>query len=94
MASLELVLGLAMTTFSLVFGITEWLRNAERGEVASSGTVMLAALPAILGLQFLIAFLGYDTRSVPQQPISPRLARTPLFEGRRERPRLPPGMKR
>jgi len=93
-ASLELVLGLAMTTFSLVFGITEWLRNAERGEVASSGTVMLAALPAILGLQFLIAFLGYDTRSVPQQPISPRLARTPLFEGRRERPRLPPGMKR
>jgi hypothetical protein len=39
----------------------------------SSGTVMLAALPVILGAMLLLAFVGHDIGSVPRVPIHPRL---------------------
>ncbi|MGC8532316.1 MAG: hypothetical protein ACP5M1_09780, partial [Acidiphilium sp.] len=39
----------------------------------SSGTVMLAALPIILGLQLLLSFIGYDIASVPSRAIFPTL---------------------
>jgi len=42
---------------------------------ASSGTVMLAALPLIIGIQFLIAFLHHDVDNVPREPLSAALAR-------------------
>ena len=41
----------------------------ENGEVATSGTVMLAALPIIIGIQLLIAFMAYDIQAVPKKPI-------------------------
>jgi hypothetical protein len=34
---------------------------------------MLAALPVILGVQLVLAFLGYDMQNVPRHPIHPRL---------------------
>ena len=43
------------------------------GQPASSGTVMMAALPLIIGIQFLIAFLHYDVSNVPQKALSPEL---------------------
>ena len=33
---------------------------------------MLAALPIIMGMQFLLAFVGYDIASVPKRPIHRR----------------------
>lgn len=39
--------------------------------LASAGVVMLAALPVILGLQFILAFIGYDIASVPKKPLHP-----------------------
>ena len=50
-------------------GLWKWTTALEKGEVASSGTVMLAALPIIVGIQLLIAFMAYDIQSVPKQPI-------------------------
>ena len=35
-----------------------------------SGTVMLAALPVLIGIQSLIAFLHYDVSNVPTEPLS------------------------
>lgn len=40
------------------------------GQPASSGTVMLAALPVLVGIQFLIAFLHYDVSHLPTEPLS------------------------
>lgn len=68
-ASLELLLGTALCLFGGWVGVTQWSRSIATGELASSGTVMLAALPVVLGIQMLLAFLAYDMQSVPQQPV-------------------------
>jgi len=72
-ASLELLVGLALLLFAASFGTWEWWRSASTGRTASSGTVMLAALPAILGLQLMLSFFGYDIRAKARSPISARL---------------------
>lgn len=72
-ASIELVLGLAMFLFGAVFGGFEWRISVESGIPATAGTVILAALPIILGVQMLIAFLDFDTRNIPRDPIHPYL---------------------
>jgi dolichol-phosphate mannosyltransferase len=71
-ASLELVAGLALLLFGTVFGAVNWLEVVQTGRAAPVGTVMLAALPVILGLQFVLAFLAYDIAAVPRRPLSRR----------------------
>lgn len=53
-----------------VFGILRWLTSNATSHPASSGTVMLAAMPILIGIQLLIAFLQYDVSSVPVEPLS------------------------
>lgn len=72
-ASAELVTGLTLSGFGIIFGLSRWLANANHGVVTTSGTVMLAALPVILGLQLLLSFLGYDIAATPNRPIHPLL---------------------
>lgn len=74
-ASVEIVAGLALLMFGVVFGVVEWAHAAQRGVFASSGTIMLAALPVILGIQLLLAFVVYDIAAVPQQALTRSLAR-------------------
>ena len=47
-ASIELVAGVLLSAFGVGFGATTWVQNATAGLQTSSGTVMLAALPAIV----------------------------------------------
>ena len=72
-ASVELLLGKVLVLFGVVFGALEWYESTISGVPATAGTVILAALPIILGTQFLIAFLNFDTRNVPKRPLHPRL---------------------
>lgn len=73
-ASLELPAGVGLLGFGIVFGGWHWLHAVQAGISTPSGTVMLAALPALMGLQFILAFLSYDIASVPRRPIYLRLA--------------------
>ncbi|MCA9494511.1 MAG: glycosyltransferase family 2 protein [Myxococcales bacterium] len=73
--SLYLVAGLLLSGFGVVFGAVEWIRGALAGDPATAGTVMLAGLPVLLGIQFLIAFLNHDIASTPREPLHPRLSR-------------------
>ncbi len=68
LASLELPLGLLLMGLGVAFGSYSWVQNSKLGVTASAGTVMLAALPILMGLQFVLAFLGYDISSVPRRP--------------------------
>lgn len=68
LASIELPLGLAMFLFGVAFGGYHWAYSAKVGLAASAGTVMLSAMPVVIGLQFILAFLGHDIRSVPNRP--------------------------
>ena len=65
-ASLELIFGLPMLIFGVAFGISSWSAFSHSGIAAPSGTVMLAALPVLLGFQLLLAFLSYDISAIPR----------------------------
>ena len=72
-ASILLVLGVLMLVFGVAYGAYWWHDSTVTGVPATAGTVVLAALPIILGSQFLIAFINHDTRSVPRTPVHPIL---------------------
>ncbi|WP_313560408.1 glycosyltransferase family 2 protein [Diaphorobacter nitroreducens] len=71
--SLYSILGVLLCMVSVVFGGVHWIHSMSSGRPASSGTVMAAALPLIIGIQFLIAFLHYDVSNVPREALSPEL---------------------
>jgi dolichol-phosphate mannosyltransferase len=72
-ASAELLLGTATLIFGVVFGATEWATSVTSGRAVTAGTVMLAALPVMLGVQLLLSFLAFDMRSVPTVPLHQRI---------------------
>ncbi len=72
-ASIQLVVGKVMALFGIAYGAYWWHVSSVTGVSATAGTVLLAALPIILGSQFLIAFVNTDTRNVPRNPVHPYL---------------------
>ncbi|MEZ5738039.1 MAG: glycosyltransferase family 2 protein [Burkholderiaceae bacterium] len=73
LASIELVVGTVLLAFGLVFGGYHWMASAAAQVPTPAGTVMLAALPTLAGIQFLLAFLGYDISSIPTRPLQKNL---------------------
>ena len=69
MASVQLLLGLALLGGGGAFGLWQWIDHAARGVTASAGTVMLAALPVLIGMQCLLAWLAHDMAAWPREPI-------------------------
>lgn len=68
--SLYSICGVLLVIAGTAFGIAHWLDSSLTHSPATSGTVMLAALPVLVGIQFLIAFLHYDVSNVPTEPLS------------------------
>lgn len=72
-ASIELPLGVLFLLFGLVFGGWNWVTGMQNGLATPAGTVMLSALPILMGLQLVLAFLAYDISSVPRRPLQRRI---------------------
>ncbi len=72
MASIELFLALPFMAFGVAYGGYRWLESEATGVPATAGTVVLAALPIILGFQMLLGFLDHDTRNMPKEPLQKR----------------------
>jgi dolichol-phosphate mannosyltransferase len=72
-ATLEFLLGLPLLSFGIVFGTIRWIEPLQQGIIASPGTVMVAALPIIIGLQLLLGFINYDMANVPSIPLQRRI---------------------
>jgi dolichol-phosphate mannosyltransferase len=72
-ASVELVFGLLLLLFGAGFGLWQWNASIASGVPATAGTVIVAALPVILGFQLLLAFLHFDVGNVPRRAIHPGL---------------------
>ncbi|MCF8172180.1 MAG: glycosyltransferase family 2 protein [Candidatus Methylopumilus sp.] len=68
LASIELPLGLLLFIFGTSFGLLQWWHAAANELATPAGTVMLSALPTLMGLQLILAFLAYDIGSVPRTP--------------------------
>lgn len=64
-ASIELPLGIALFLFGITFGALKWFVANESNISTPSGTVMLSALPILMGIQFLLSFLAFDISSIP-----------------------------
>jgi glycosyltransferase involved in cell wall biosynthesis len=72
-ASFELPIGVIMLSFGLLFGLHNWWLSSHGGPPTTAGTVMIAAVPLIMGMQFILAFLSYDITSVPKLVLHTRL---------------------
>ncbi|WP_217534061.1 glycosyltransferase family 2 protein [Vibrio metschnikovii] len=68
-ASLKLVVGLLMMLSGSLWGGVHWLNSMLSGNQATTGTVMLAVLPIILGFQLLLSAIDYDMSHTPQRPL-------------------------
>lgn len=83
LASFELPIGLLMIAFGFVYGAGHWLGGVHSEVTATSGTVMLAALPILLGVQLVLAFIGHDVNSTPKRAIHSKLGRSCMARSRR-----------
>jgi glycosyltransferase involved in cell wall biosynthesis len=61
-----LVSGILLCTWAVVFGSYRWFESWQTGVVASTGTVMLTALPLILGFELLLHAMLLDIYSTPR----------------------------
>lgn len=67
--SLELLFGALLLGFGTLFGVAHWVNSIFTGVTASAGTVMLAGLPILLGVQLILGFLAFDFMAVPRLPL-------------------------
>lgn len=76
-ASLELLAGPLLLLLGAAYGATQWHSSASQNVATAAGTVMMAALPILMGFQLILAFLTHDMQSVPRVPIHRRLHSNP-----------------
>ena len=69
LASLELPIGIALLLWGTVFGLGHWIESSNTDIATPAGTVMVSALPIIIGMQFLLAFIGHDIASAPKRTL-------------------------
>jgi dolichol-phosphate mannosyltransferase len=76
-ASLELALGALLVVAGAAWGAWAWIDGSFKGVPATSGAVMLAALPVLIGFQFVLAFFNFDLQNSPHDPIHVHLVSVP-----------------
>jgi len=64
--SIFVILGLLGVGFGTIFGIYHWIRSIQTMQPATAGTVMLSAVPFILGFQLLLQAIVLDIQNVPR----------------------------
>lgn len=64
--TVQLVFGFILFLFGACFGIYHWYESVKTGVPALAGTIMVAALPVILGFQLLLGFLFFDVNNQPK----------------------------
>ena len=67
MASIYMLLGFPMFIFGFTYGGFAWYKSIETAIEATTGTVMLSALPIILGVQFLLQAISIDIDNIPRK---------------------------
>ncbi len=77
MGSVYLIAGLPLLAFGLIFGSVKWAQYSQLGLPAPTGTVMLATVTVILGVQLLLSAAGVDLQSVPTEPLTRPLRPSP-----------------
>ena len=74
-ATIQVLFGLPLVCFGILFGAYHWRLSVETHNPATTGTVMVATLPIILGFQLLLSAFSFDVQSVPTECLHPFLTR-------------------
>jgi len=74
------LLGAVFTLFGFIFGLEEWIVNSARDVPTPTGTVMIAVVPLILGIQMLLQALSLEVQSSPGADETRAWARRGLHE--------------
>ncbi len=69
-ASLELLFGNIFMIFGILFGGYFWIKSINTGILATSGQVMIASIPILIGFILLLLALHVDLISIPNKPLS------------------------
>jgi glycosyltransferase involved in cell wall biosynthesis len=72
-ASVNLLLSAVLILLGAFLGCLFWYRSWTSGVPATSGEVMLAALPLIVAIQLMLACFSYDVESTPRTALHPTL---------------------
>lgn len=67
--SVEILIAFVFLVSGISYGLFNWYQSFVTGTVATSGTVMFASLPIILGFQSLLAAIQYDVMHIPSKPL-------------------------
>tara|TARA_B110000259_G_C13998263_1_gene395311 strand:+ start:720 stop:1667 length:948 start_codon:yes stop_codon:yes gene_type:complete len=67
MASVYLLIAIPSITFGFFFGAYHWRIGVVENIENNPGTIMLAALPIILGLQFILQAISIDMNNTPKR---------------------------
>lgn len=67
--TLCLVLGSLLCLWGTLFGVWHWVGSVRTGIPASAGTVMLSAMPFILGFQLLLQAVLLEMQEEPRKPL-------------------------
>lgn len=71
--SIQLLVGMPLFLFGVIFGVAKWIEGVRTGVLTPTGTIFLAALPVLLGLQLLLSALSIDILQEPSDPLHPTL---------------------
>lgn len=75
-ASVELLAGGSLLVSGAMFGLSKWAYYSSIQQPAPTGTVILATVQVIIGVQLLLSWITFDLNSSPLKPISGRLRGT------------------
>lgn len=64
--ALFLIMGLLLFGWGFIFGAYHWILSVATNHVATTGTVMLAVLPLILGFQLVLQAIVLDIQETPK----------------------------
>jgi hypothetical protein len=70
LASLELPIGVALTSFGIVSGIINFLNSRALDQGTPPGTLILISMSVLVGTQLILSFFSFDIDSAPTKPIS------------------------
>ena len=79
--SLYIIIGTLLCLFGGIWGLIKWSEAAQAGIPATTGTVLIAVLPIILGFQLLIQAISLDISDVPTRVQTTRMTTDDLLSG-------------
>jgi dolichol-phosphate mannosyltransferase len=79
LTSIFMTVGMIVVMFGGMFGGYHWFLSSLTRTATPTGTIMIAAVAVILGIQFLLQSILLDVQNVPTIPVSANLAKSSPF---------------